>query len=249
MDLADPAICSIEPPALEAVRIHHILAASDGILGRGIAPPATSPVGTIVVRNMWFSKKLRCSILGAAAALSLVAPLSNPQAAIAGDRVSMHCQFSGESVRAISGKDAIHDDSERLWSDDDYFGIWSDGLDFEVAPNSSRVLMTSNGKAIPARRLLPFRPSRILAETSEADVTRKWWFRFQGLDLSGQFLDVVEGTVEASKTSAEMARANVAFHGQGLCYVFKKCDADTLPDRCTDRHFCVNRAERCGILR
>jgi hypothetical protein len=77
--------------------------------------------------------------------------------------------------------------------------------------------MTSNGKAIPARRLRPFRPSRILAEMSEADVTWKWWFRLQRLSFSGDFIDVVEGKVEASKTSAKMARANVAFHGQGLC--------------------------------
>jgi hypothetical protein len=198
---------------------------------------------------MLFSKKLRRSIVRTVAALISVVLLTNLQAAIAGGRVSMHCQFSGESIRDVSGKDAIHDQSERLWFDDAPFGIWSENMDFEVDSNSSRALMRWNGKAIPSRRLFPFRPSRILVEVREGDVTRKWSFQFQGLDLSGRFIDFVEGKVEASKISAKAVQANVGFHGQGQCYVLKNCDADTLPDHCTDRHFCVNRAKRCGVLR
>jgi len=87
----------------------------------------------------------------------------------------------------------------------------------------------------PGPAPFPFRPSRILAETSETDVRRKWWFQFQRLDFSSRFIDVVEAKVDASKTSTKTAQANVSFHGNGLCYVSKKCNADTLPDHCIGR--------------
>jgi len=74
------------------------------------------------------------------AAAGIWALLSCSQAALSDDRLNMECKFSGESIRDLPGDGAIHDESERLWFNDDPFGIWSDSMDFEVEPKSSRVL-------------------------------------------------------------------------------------------------------------
>jgi hypothetical protein len=154
------------------------------------------------------------------------------QTALADDRLYMRCEFSGESIRDPSVKGAILDESERLWFDDVGSGIWSDDMGFEIEPKSSRVLMRWNGRMISARRLVRFRPYRIVAEISEPDAARKWWFRFRGLNFSSRFFGVIEGAVDASKTSAGMSHASVGFHGHGSCYALKKCDA---------------RNSRCGL--
>jgi hypothetical protein len=191
----------------------------------------------------------RRPILITAVALILAMLPGASQKAFASDRVNLHCTFSGESVRDISGADAIHDQSERLWSDDSPFGIWSDGVDFEIEAGSSRVLMRWNGQTIPAHRLLRFRPFHIIAGANEADIARKWLFRLQRLSFSGAFIDVVEAQVDASKTSAGTPRANVGFHGNGSCTVFRACGADSHPTYCTDQHLCIDRAKRCGVFR
>jgi hypothetical protein len=191
----------------------------------------------------------RWSIASTAAALALAALLSGSRAALADDPVYMHCTFSGESVRDPPVTGAVHDESEKLLFGEGEFGLWSDTIDFEVEPNSSRVLMRWHGKTIPARLLFPFMPSRILVETSEADVKREWWFHFDRLSFSGSFFDFVTGKVDALKTSVRMPQAEVSFHGDGYCAVAKECSADAVPNRCSDKHFCLDRAKMCGVFR
>jgi len=69
------------------------------------------------------------------------------------------------------------------------------------------------------------------------------------LSFSGSFFDFIGGTVDALKTSARIPQADVSFRGNGYCAVAKKCGADAVPNRCSDKHFCLDRAKMCGVFR
>lgn len=186
-------------------------------------------------------------VLAVVAASSTAMFAANTVDRLESRRMNMHCSISGESIRKVSQKDAIHDQSERQWLSDAPFGIWSNTVDFELEANSSRVVMKWNGSTIEARRLYPFRPSRIRAKTTEGDVTWKWLFRFQFLSrISDRFIDRVEGQVDASKKSAKDSRADVHFHGGGDCYVFRKCEAGSVLIDCPDKNLCLDRERQCG---
>lgn len=181
--------------------------------------------------------------------------LAGTSAAIAVEEVGrrlvyMHCPLTGESVRKIPQKDAVHDQSERQWLSDAPFGIWSDVVDFELDTDSGRVAMTWRDQVIEARRLSPFRPSRIRAKSSQEGVTWDWRFRFQFLNrISNRFTDLTEVRVSASKKSMTDPRADVYFHGGSNCYIFPKCEVVGLAIDCVDKNLCLDRRRTCGVLR